>query len=118
MGALKGMNDAIALADSTKQSSSLEEALELWNQTRTGENNRLVEFGNQLGQALVKEIPDWSKMNATSMEKWFNSIVTISPKFSVRIRVRISLHHRAFNSSSSALASFRSGVSKPSVNQL
>ena len=77
VGALKGMSDATALADSIKQSSSLEEALELWNQTRTGENNRLVEFGNQLGQALVKEIPDWSKMNATSMEKWFNSIVTI-----------------------------------------
>ena len=71
------MSDATALADSIKRSSSLEEALELWNQTRTSENNRLVEFGNQLGQALVKEIPDWSKMNATSMEKWFNSIVTI-----------------------------------------
>ena len=71
------MSDATALVDWIKQSSSLEEALELWNEARTGENNRLVEFGNQLGQALVKEIPDWSKMNPTSMEKWCNSIVTI-----------------------------------------
>ena len=60
-GALKGMSDATALVDSIKQNSSLEEALESWNQARTAENNRLVEFGNQLGRALVKEIPDWSR---------------------------------------------------------
>jgi len=52
------MSDATALADAIKEGSSLEDALELWNQVRAGENNRLVEFGNQLGEALVKEIPD------------------------------------------------------------
>ncbi len=80
-GALKGMSDVTGLADSIKENSSLEAALETWNQARTAENNRLVEFGNQLGRALVKEIPDWSKMNPTSMEKWFNSIVTIQTEF-------------------------------------
>jgi len=37
----------------------------------------MVRFGNQLGQALVKDIPDWSTMNAASMERWFSSVVTI-----------------------------------------
>ena len=68
-GAFKGMSDATALADSVKQGTSLEKALELWNEARTDENNHLVEFGNQVGRARVKEIPDWSKMNPASMEK-------------------------------------------------
>jgi 2-polyprenyl-6-methoxyphenol hydroxylase-like FAD-dependent oxidoreductase len=81
-GAFKGMSDAIALADSIKRGTSLEEAFESWNQARTDENRRLVEFGNQVGRARVKEIPDWSKMNPASMEKWFNSIVTIQREVS------------------------------------
>ena len=40
-------------------------------------DNNLVRFANQLGRALFLEIPDWSKMEAASMEKWFTSIVTI-----------------------------------------
>ena len=76
-GALKGINDAVALAEALKTHTSLEEALTVWDTDRTATNNNLVRFGNQLGQALVKEIPDWSQMDATSMEKWFTSIVTI-----------------------------------------
>ncbi|MGE0681650.1 MAG: FAD-dependent monooxygenase [Candidatus Binatia bacterium] len=76
-GALKGINDAVALGEALKTHSSLEEALSDWDQTRTDTNNTLVRFGNQLGRALVLEIPDWSQMDATSMEKWFTSIVTI-----------------------------------------
>lgn len=38
----------------------------------------LVRFGNQLGRALVQEIPNWSTMNAAEMERWFTSCVTIS----------------------------------------
>ena len=76
-GALKGINDATALGDALKTHSSLEEALTRWNAVQTEANNNLVRFGNQLGRALVKEIPDWSKMDASSMEKWFTSIVTI-----------------------------------------
>lgn len=76
-GALKGINDATALGDALKTHRSVEEALAQWNTIRTETNNNLVKFGNQLGKALVTEIPDWSKMDATSMEKWFTSIVTI-----------------------------------------
>ena len=76
-GALKGINDAVALGVALKTHSSLEEALTDWDKTRTDTNNNLVKFGNQLGRALVLEIPDWSHMDAASMEQWFSSIVTI-----------------------------------------
>jgi len=76
-GALKGINDATTLGDALKTHSSLEDALVQWNRVQTETDNNLVRFGNQLGRALVTEIPDWSKMNAASMEKWFTSLVTI-----------------------------------------
>ncbi|MDA0822557.1 MAG: FAD-dependent monooxygenase [Proteobacteria bacterium] len=80
-GALKGMNDAVSLSDAIRTHTTLEDALTQWNIERTAANNRIVNFGNQLGRALVKEIPDWSKMNATSMEKWFTSIVTMQTEY-------------------------------------
>jgi len=76
-GALKGINDAVALGEALKAHKSVDEALTQWNQVQTETDNNLVRFGNQLGRALVTEIPDWSTMNAISMEKWFTSMVTI-----------------------------------------
>lgn len=76
-GALKSINDAIALGETLKTYPSLESALSHWDTTQTHTDNNLVRFGNQLGQALVVEIPDWSTMEASSMERWFTSIVTI-----------------------------------------
>ena len=77
MGALKGINDAITLSEALHTHQSVDEALTYWDKTQTETNNNLVRFGNQLGRALVTEIPDWSSMDATSMEKWFTSIVII-----------------------------------------
>ncbi len=76
-GALKGINDALALSESLKTHTSVEAALTHWDRIQTAIDNNLVRFGNQLGRALVTEIPDWSKMDAISMEKWFTSIITI-----------------------------------------
>ena len=76
-GALKGMNDAIALRTALETHTDVETALATWNTTQTASGNKMVRFGNQLGRALVREIPDWSTMDATQMERWFTSIVTI-----------------------------------------
>lgn len=76
-GAFKGMNDAAALSHALREHGSVEAALTTWNEARTASGNQLVRFGNQLGRALVKEIPDWSAMDAVSMERWFTSIVTV-----------------------------------------
>ena len=80
-GALKGINDSVTLADALKSHSCVNEALTKWNSERTATNNGLVQFGNQLGLALVKQIPDWSKMNPVSMEEWFSGVVTIATEY-------------------------------------
>jgi 2-polyprenyl-6-methoxyphenol hydroxylase-like FAD-dependent oxidoreductase len=76
-GALKGMNDAITLRTTLETHADLETALAEWNSAQTESGNKLVRFGNQLGRALVREIPDWSTMDAVQMEHWFKSMVTI-----------------------------------------
>ncbi len=83
-GALKSINDAIALGGAIEAHESLEEALTQWDSDRTETNNKLVTYGNQLGRALVKEIPDWSTMDAGSMQKWFSSIVETPATMRVR----------------------------------
>ena len=80
-GALKGLNDAVALGDALAGTRDIDDALADWNTERTQANNNLVHFGNQLGQALVVDIPDWSTMNVADMEAWFNSIVTIKSDY-------------------------------------
>ena len=80
-GALKGVNDAVALGASLRSNNQIEESLDIWSSERSAVNNELARFGNQLGRALVKEIPDWSKMNAKEMEQWYSSIVTIKSNY-------------------------------------
>ena len=80
-GALKSINDSVALAEALKADPSVDDALSEWNKDRTATNNGLVQFGIQLGRALVKEIPDWSNMDVNSMETWFNSIVTFDTEY-------------------------------------
>ncbi len=76
-GALKGINDAIALGEALSGDLPLDAALSRWDNERTAANNQLVRFGNQLGRAFVSEIPDWSAMDVPAMEAWFNAVVTI-----------------------------------------
>ena len=75
------INDSVALAEALKAGPSVDDALSEWNKDRTATNNGLVQFGIQLGRALVKEIPDWSNMDVNSMETWFNSIVTFDTEY-------------------------------------
>lgn len=76
-GALKGMQDAIALSDALAGAPDTEAALAAWDRAQTAHGNQLVRFGNQLGRALVQEIPDWSRMTPAEMADWFTAAVTI-----------------------------------------
>lgn len=76
-GALKGIADAVALARALGEAPDLDTALARWDVERTAANNELVRFGNQLGEAFVTRIPDWSQMSAAEMEAWFSAAVTI-----------------------------------------
>ncbi len=80
-GALKGINDAIALGEALRDSDDIDAALDTWDRQRTAANNELVRFGNQLGEAFVTAIPDWSTMDVPAMEAWFNSVVTIRSEY-------------------------------------
>jgi 2-polyprenyl-6-methoxyphenol hydroxylase-like FAD-dependent oxidoreductase len=80
-GALKGMNDMVSLGAALASGAGIDEALAMWNTERTTANNNLVRFGNQLGRALVEEIPDWSQLDAAGMQKWYTSIVTIKSDY-------------------------------------
>lgn len=76
-GALKSVHDAVTLGTALAGSPTVEDALALWDASRTAMGNRLVRFGRQLGEALVTAIPDWSGMDAARMESWFKSVVTV-----------------------------------------
>ncbi len=80
-GALKGIGDVISLAEALDDDEPLENALSHWSEARAGANNQLVRFGNQLGQALVLDIPDWSTMDAVAMKAWFSGAVTIQSEY-------------------------------------
>ena len=80
-GALKGINDAIALGEALRSAPSIDAALGAWDTERTAINNQLVRYGNQLGTAFVTAIPDWSQMDVPAMEAWFNSVVTIKSDY-------------------------------------
>jgi 2-polyprenyl-6-methoxyphenol hydroxylase-like FAD-dependent oxidoreductase len=80
-GALKGINDAIALGEALRSEVGLNDALAAWDDERTAANNELVRFGNQLGRAFVTEIPDWTHMDVPAMEAWYNAVVTIKTHY-------------------------------------
>lgn len=76
-GALKGTEDAIALASALAGADDLDQALAGWSEARTVANNSLVRFGNQLGDAFVTNIPDWSTMSEAAIASWYEASVTI-----------------------------------------
>ena len=69
-GVLKGITDAITLADALGTGAPLDEALARWSEERTASGNALVALGRQLGRALVDELGDPSKMDAPAMQRW------------------------------------------------
>lgn len=80
-GALKGINDAVALGAALAGNAPLDVALSAWDAERTAAGNELVRFGNQLGQAFVTDIPDWSTMDTTAMEAWYHEVITIPSEY-------------------------------------
>jgi hypothetical protein len=76
-GALKSINNAVALASALTYEERLDIALWNWNLEQTAAGNRLVHLGRQLGDAFVTNAVDWSTMDAAAMKQWFESIIAI-----------------------------------------
>ncbi len=70
-GVLKGITNAMDLADALAAHDDVDGALETWSvgQTRTGE--RMVALARQLERALIWSIPDFSRMDEAAMRnRW------------------------------------------------
>lgn len=76
-GVLKGVGDAIALAESLARGPSLEVSLTRWSEVQTARGNALVKLGAQVGRALVADRPGGAPMDAGSMREWFSRMVTV-----------------------------------------
>jgi 2-polyprenyl-6-methoxyphenol hydroxylase-like FAD-dependent oxidoreductase len=76
-GVLKGMNNAMDLADALAGHDDVDDALETWStgQTRTGE--RMVALARQLEEALIWSIPDFSRMDEAAMRNWWQEAATL-----------------------------------------
>lgn len=76
-GVLKGMNNAMDLAEALVGHNDVDDALETWStrQIRTGE--RMVALARQLEQAMIWSIPDFSRMDEVAMRNWWQDAATL-----------------------------------------
>ncbi len=73
-GVLKGITDALTLAEAIGEQGNLEDALAQWSREQTAFGNELVQLAGQIGKALSTEIPSGPSDRA---QQWFSSIVTV-----------------------------------------
>lgn len=73
-GVLKGITDALTLAEAIAGQGSVEDALARWSREQTAFGNELVQLAGQIGKALSTEIPSGPSHRA---HQWFSSIVTV-----------------------------------------
>jgi len=73
-GVVKGISDAVALAEALRNHATLDEALTRWSEEQTTCGNELVLLASQIGKAFAAEIPAGLPDTAA---KWFSSVVTI-----------------------------------------
>jgi 2-polyprenyl-6-methoxyphenol hydroxylase-like FAD-dependent oxidoreductase len=73
-GVLKGVTDAITLAEALSGRPNLEDALARWSREQTTFGNQLVQLASQINEALASEIPSGP---ADKPQRWFSSIVTV-----------------------------------------
>jgi 2-polyprenyl-6-methoxyphenol hydroxylase-like FAD-dependent oxidoreductase len=73
-GVLKGITDALTLAEALGEQGNVEDALAQWSREQTAFGNELVQLARQIGKALSTEIPSGPSHEA---QQWFSSIVTV-----------------------------------------
>lgn len=69
-GALKALQDALALERIAAAGGSWEQILAAYDAERRPVGNRTVELGQRLGQAQVLRTPDWSLMTPDLFPRW------------------------------------------------
>lgn len=72
-GALKAQQQAVALAAALASHTSVEAALNAWNEEARIRADQQIALGKTLGRALITEAPDWGVMDEHQMQAWWAS---------------------------------------------
>jgi 2-polyprenyl-6-methoxyphenol hydroxylase-like FAD-dependent oxidoreductase len=70
-GAVKALQDATALEAALAAEASWADALARYDAERTRGGHAHVELGRRLGQAQVRQTPDWTVMDQTGWQRWW-----------------------------------------------
>ncbi|MFD9562630.1 FAD-dependent monooxygenase [Streptomyces sp. NPDC059994] len=70
-GAVKALQDATALEACLTTAPDWRAALSAYGTGRAATGRSMVELGRQLGLGLVERTPDWSAMDQSGLEKWW-----------------------------------------------
>lgn len=73
-GAIKAIQQAMDLADCLQHDTCLDTALDAWNAIAVSNGKQQVRLGQQLGQHMVTDTPDWQAMDAADVERWWHEI--------------------------------------------
>jgi len=74
-GAVKALQDAVALRSILGEGIGLPEALRVFDQQRGPMHRLLVGLGRELGRVLVLETPDWARLDATGLDEWWDAAI-------------------------------------------
>lgn len=77
-GVFKSISNASALSEALMSHKTPEEALAGWNHAQTDLGRRLATTGEQLEQALIWDIPDFSKLSEAQWDAWCKSLSSAS----------------------------------------
>ena len=75
-GAGKALDDALALAELLAVSESLDDALTAWDDARCAFGTEIFGLGQSLGEHLVEATPVWDTMDQTSMDRWWQGVIS------------------------------------------
>ncbi|HEX6522431.1 MAG TPA: NAD-binding protein [Streptosporangiaceae bacterium] len=70
-GAVKALEDALALESGCGAATEWASALAGYERARTSAGNALTALGRSLGRALVENTPEWSAMSETDVPEWW-----------------------------------------------
>lgn len=72
-GAVKAIQDAVALQRACEENETWGEALATFDTARREAGNALTQLGQHLGRMRVEDSPDWSALNPTDFAAWLHA---------------------------------------------
>ncbi|MFC6936404.1 FAD-dependent monooxygenase [Actinomadura yumaensis] len=73
-GAVKALQDAVALEDAWRAAATWDELRTAYDSARAPGARAIVDLGRRLGHAQVPAAPDWTAMDAEALDAWWGEI--------------------------------------------